>query len=140
MRAFLNHIELWLSALGLVVIWMVPILFSSPGTAQWQITAITATVVGVLHGLIFWAVRRRQRMVRNEAIQEITRMLQDRINNDLAVILMHLSADRAFSETHSTLLQSVQSRVKNISEQVSLLSEESLQSWKGRYAGVELPR
>jgi hypothetical protein len=142
MRSFLDNIELWLSGLGLLVIWVVPMLLRPVFADAWQTTAVTAIIVGVLHGLIFWSVRRRQRTVRNQAIQEITRMLQDRINNDLSVILMNVSSSsRRAQETDLQLLQSTQERILRISQHVRTLSEESLEAWKAKYDDTDrLPR
>lgn len=56
-------------------------------------TAVTALGISVLHGLIFWVVRRRQRRVRQEAIVEIREMLADVVKNQLAAIGMSLPAD-----------------------------------------------
>ena len=81
MRSFLANIELWLSGVALLIILIVPAMFYSGQHDVWKITAITAIGVGTLHGIIFWLVRRRQRLVRNEAIGEIRAMLTDTVNN-----------------------------------------------------------
>ncbi len=140
MSLFLRHIELWLSGLGLIIIYAVPTLLSPALHEPWKTAAITATVVGALHGLIFWAVRHRQRAVRNQAIRDITQMLQDRINNDLAVIMMNVSSSPHNPDAASRLLRSTQERVQRISHQVRHLSEESLQAWKGTQDTSELAR
>lgn len=59
----------------------------------WRPTAVVAAMVGVLHGLIFWLIRRRQRKVRKEAIKDIQLMLKDQINSLLTVIT--ISAEQA---------------------------------------------
>jgi hypothetical protein len=139
MRVLLNHIELWLSALGIAVICGVPTLLRNAFPDPWPSAAITAVLVGVLHALTFWAIRTRQRRIRNEAIQEITRMLQDRINNDLAVILLNVTTPGRDPHGSSRLLKSTQARVERITQQVSRLSEESLQAWKSEYDTSDLP-
>ena len=98
-----------------------------------------AVIVGVLHGFIFWSIRKRQRDVRNRAIQEITRMLQDRINNDLAVILINVSSSSQKPEADLRRLRSTQERVQRIAQHVRSLSEESLQAWKEKYDVTDLP-
>jgi two-component sensor histidine kinase len=60
-------------------------------------------------------------------------MLQDRINNDLAVILMNVSLSSRKPEADLRMLRSTQERVQRISQYVRTLSEESLDAWKARY-------
>lgn len=61
-KYFIEHIELWLSAVGIGIIWVVPLVVPPGGYVEeyWRVVAITAIAVGVVHGVIFWAVRRRQ--------------------------------------------------------------------------------
>lgn len=80
-KVFLDHIELWLSALGLLLIVAVPYLFASP-EAAWKTTAATAIGVGTAHGILFWAVRRRRERIRRAAREEIealNRTLEKRV-------------------------------------------------------------
>ena len=81
----LNNIELVLTLVGLIVILVVPRLLGSDN--PWYVMALTATIVGVLHGLIFWVVRRRQRLVRQQTIGSVRLMMQDLVKNHLSVIL-----------------------------------------------------
>ena len=53
----------------------------------------------MLHGGIFWAIRRRQRRIRQQAILEIREMLADVVKNQLAIIGMWLPGkDRTMYE------------------------------------------
>ena len=72
MRHFVDNIELYLSAAGLVVVWAVAAVLG----------------VSVLHGAIFWVVRRRQRRIRAQSVHEIREMLTDQVKNQLAVMRM----------------------------------------------------
>lgn len=126
--------ELWLSAAGLVVILGTPLLFAEGQADWWRITALTALGVGVLHGLIFWLVRRRQRQIRREAIREIRVMLSDIVNNQLAVILTSASQMPSRPEEQQ-LLAEIGTSIDTVSRLVQDLSEESLQAWQRRYAG-----
>ena len=131
MRAFLNNIELWLSAAGLLVIWAVPALFSSEAVDPWKVATITATAVGVLHGGIFWVIRRRQRRIRQQAILEIREMLADVVKNQLAIIGMWLPGkDRTMYEEQ---IDGITESVTHISELVDTLSEEAIEDWKTTY-------
>jgi hypothetical protein len=105
----------------------------------WQAAMATMIIIGGLHGVVFWSIRRRQRAVRHEAIQEITCMLQDRINNDLAVILMNISLSSREPAADLRRLRSTQERVQRISQYVRTLSEESLDAWKAKYETTSHP-
>jgi uncharacterized protein HemX len=102
----------------------------------WRAALAAMIIIGGLHGVVFWSIRRHQRAVRHQAIQEITRMLQDCINNDLAVIQMNISLSSRKPEADLRMLQSTQERVQRISQHVRTLSEESLDAWKARYAAT----
>jgi len=133
MRIFLRNIELFLSGLGLIVIVVVPNLIQIESLSRWQVTAITATLVGVIHGIIFWLIRRRQRLVRNEAISEVREMLKDIVNNNLAVIA--LSSQLYGSDAHKAQVSIEQTKkaVENISRALDTVSEESLRRWRSKY-------
>lgn len=131
MQFFLKHIELILSAAGLLVIGLVPRIFRQE--ARWQVTSLTAIGVGLLHGTIFWVIRQRQRTVRQQAIDEVSRMLEDVVNNQLAVILMTVYDTQA--ERQQELIQ-VQSAMHKITDALNSLSEESLQDWHTKYQHI----
>lgn len=132
LRTFIDNIELWLSGAGLLVVWVASVIIAPGGADIWQVAAITALVVSVLHGLIFWGVRRRQRRVRREAIADIREMLSDRVKNQLAVVQMGLQSSEADSEVQMQL-EMIGESVDNIAELVDGLSEDSLRSWKVHY-------
>ncbi len=72
---FIRHIELWLSAVGVVVAFTVPTVLGS-GVDFWKAVAVTSLVVGFLHGIVFWTVRRRQTGEREQTIREAREMLR----------------------------------------------------------------
>lgn len=134
MKIILNNIELVLSLLGLLVIWIVPEMIDGAHDS-WMATAIIATGVGVLHGFIFWTIRRRQRIVRDEIIAEVQLMLKDQINSQLTII--NLSAEQAKqASNNSQQLKQVQETVHRISKLLAGISDESLQRWKSRYPNL----
>lgn len=134
MKFLINNIELVLSTAGLAVIWFVPELIAG-GHDTWQVTAFTATAVGLLHGVIFWVIRRRQRSIRNKAISEIQMMLKDQINSQLTVI--NLSAEQAKEGvSRDDRLRQVQETSVKISKMLAGISDESLRRWQGRYANL----
>ena len=97
--------------------------------------AITAIGVGLLHGLIFWVIRRRQRVVRQQSIEEIREMLGDVVKNKLSVIDMYLPADDG-QDVVEAQLDGIRETIEQISVHVDTLSEESIKDWKTKYDGA----
>ena len=85
MKPFLRYIELILTLVGVVVIVLIFAIFRN--TTPWKAAAICAVVVGVVHGLIFYLVRSRQRKTRSQELFSIREMLDDMVNNRLSVVL-----------------------------------------------------
>lgn len=133
-RIFLPHIELWLSAAGLLIILLIPALVGAERDAYWQLAAITATGVGIIHGCIFWLIRQRQRTVRRTAIAEIRTMLKDRINNRLTAISLQVAI--AVDSEALDDLANIQVDISMISRLLDNISEESMQEWQDKYANV----
>ncbi len=132
-RHFLRHIELYLTAAGLAVVVTVPQFFAAD--ARVAAVAVTATAVGVVHGLLFWLVRRRQRLLREELIRDLQLMLKDRINNKLQLVLLHAGSEpAAMGDDSRQRLTEVNAAVGEISGLLEMLSLESLQRWQRRYA------
>lgn len=132
-RFFFNHLELLFSFAGLAVIWLVPVLFRGSTYEVWAVAAVTATMVGVLHGGIFWVVRARQRRLRSRAIWEIREMLEDRVRNQLAVVQMYLPTGPE-AAAFQFELEGIRESVDTISTLVTTLDEQALEAWKGQYA------
>lgn len=132
MQHLLRHLELYLSAAGLVVVVLATAILKQLGFDPWIVGTITAMLVGVIHGIIFWLVRRRQQAVRVETIREIQSMLKDLINNQLTVIetVAHLK-DSPVNEKLQR--EHITTSVHKISSALHDLSEESLHRWKQRY-------
>lgn len=132
LQRFLNNIELWLSSAGVVVVYLASSLFAPEGADVWRIAAGTALAVSVIHGVIFWVVRKRPRAMRERAIAEIREMLADRVKNQLAVIAMSLpmTQDR---EAYAFAVEGIGASVDSISSMVGSLSQKSLKSWKRHY-------
>jgi predicted membrane channel-forming protein YqfA (hemolysin III family) len=85
MRIFLRYLELTLTAAGVVIVIVVYALCQHMN--PWKAAALCAVVVGVLHGLIFYAVRSAQREARNRNVFSIRGMLEDMMKNRLQVVL-----------------------------------------------------
>jgi hypothetical protein len=74
MKTFLRYLELTLTAAGVVVVIIVYAL--ARHMDPWKAAAWCAVVVGVLHGLIFYAIRSAQREARNRNVFSIRGMLE----------------------------------------------------------------
>jgi hypothetical protein len=137
MRKILENLELILTAAGLLVIFAVHILWEdSHGGGSWLLAAATAIAVGVIHGVIFWLVRRRQRQVRRLALKDAQRMLKDIVNNQLCLI--QFTADLQTADP--VVLQQARARigasVQNIHRTLEGISEEALNLWKEKYSAA----
>ncbi|HEY1108575.1 MAG TPA: hypothetical protein VGE76_08090 [Opitutaceae bacterium] len=136
MQSFLRNLELWLTAAGLVVVAIAAAWSAAVHIEPWRTAAIAATAVGVIHGVLFWLVRSRQRKVREQAIAEVQFMLSDIVNNQLGIIMA--AADMSSSSVTSTETAERASRIRDsvqrISDGVRHLSEESLGAWSAKYA------
>jgi len=85
MKPFLRYLELILTAVGVLVILLIFAIFRD--TTPWKAAAICAVVVGVVHGLIFYLVRARQRKTRSQEVFSVRGMLDDMLNEQLNVVL-----------------------------------------------------
>jgi len=133
--SFVRHIELWLSGVGLVLIFGVAFFMGSSGVAFWRLIALIAVGIGIVHGFIFWAVRRRQRQVRRQSIREIQQMLSDVLKNKLAAINMYLPEEE-HQEMVEQELNGIRTSIEDIADEVENISEESIEGWKEHYSGA----
>lgn len=136
-RWFLNNIELILTAVGIGVILLSGFVASRSAFSLETATAVSATLVGVVHGILFWLLRRRQRQVRREAIGQIREMIEDLGKNRLQTIKMSLYMVQARQPEQEERTRKSFDRVYQILAEMSTLidhiSEESLAGWRHRY-------
>ena len=85
MQRFLEYLELILTGAGVLVVAIFFTLFRNIG--PWKEAALSALAVGILHGIIFFAVRSVQRQARKKAITTIRHTLDDLVRNKLQVVL-----------------------------------------------------
>lgn len=133
MKSLLRHLELVLTAAGLLVIFGVTALVHPSGTSPWAVAAVTAIAVGVVHGILFWVVRERQREVRRVALAETERMLRDVVGNQLAVIRLGAELQREPGVDVQKALGRLEEAVAGINATIGDISEESLSRWRNRY-------
>ncbi len=132
MRAFIRNLELILTIAGLLIVFVATLIAESKDVDPWHAAAITAIAVGVIHGLLFWAVRSRQRRVREAVLKEIQAMLSDIINNQLTIIESSNHLDAKESNRPKSV-SSISEAVQTISSSLKNLSAESLRKWQIRY-------
>ena len=133
--SFVDHIELWLSGVGLLIIFGVSLFIGPSDRAFWRLIALIAIGIGVVHGFIFWAVRRRQRQVRRQSIREIQQMLSDVLKNKLAAINMYLPEEEN-QEMVKQELDGIRNSIEEIADEVDNISTESIEGWKDHYSGA----
>lgn len=141
-RALLRNLELVLTAVGLGVIAAVPALLQPTAERYWTVVAVTAVGVGVVHGVLFWLVRRRQREVRAATLRDARDVLTDVVNNKLQLMLVHLetlhasASARAADPIDRESLVAARDAAAHVSALLTGLSDESLRSWKARYPAL----
>jgi divalent metal cation (Fe/Co/Zn/Cd) transporter len=141
MNFVLRYLELLFTVAGLAVIFGVTALIHPADTSPWAVAAVTAIAVGVIHGVLFWFVRHRQREVRRATLEETERMLRDVVINQLAIIRMSVDLQgTAASREPQLALQRVEGAIGVINSALINLSEESLSRWHARYAPSPAPR
>lgn len=125
-RHFLAYIELYLSAVGLILILTLPQVFFRTSLETWQAAAIIATIIGVLHGFIFWAIRRRQETLQRETIGEIREGLQEALRNQLSIMLVYAYLG-AHSDNRDHALRQINDASDNIVALLDNLTPDMLQ-------------
>lgn len=135
MRKILENLELVLTAAGLVVIFAVHYIWENSETeSSWMLAAITATAVGIIHGFIFWLVRRRQRHLRRLALDEARHMLKDIVNNQLCVIQFSVDLQKHDLVALKDARERISTSIARIKSSLDDISEESLHLWKQKYS------
>ncbi|WP_412061541.1 hypothetical protein [Rubrivirga sp. IMCC45206] len=132
MKHFVDNIELYLSGAGLLVVWAAAAVLAPLGIGVWQIAAVTALGVSVLHGAIFWVVRRRQRRIRSKSVHDIREMLLDQVKNQLAVMQMWIP-EGTERKAYEDQFDGINEAIAEIDQMMDGLTEEKLKAWKSTY-------
>ncbi|HEU4881567.1 MAG TPA: hypothetical protein VFT45_04960 [Longimicrobium sp.] len=131
-RWFLSYLEIWLSAVGVAVILFLPSLVGVSRENYWYVTALVAITVGVVHGLIFWSVHRRQRYVRDRTVAQVRAMLRDDIHKQVAALL---TMDAQATDRQRMQLDGVFDSMILLDHMLESLSTERLRVWTGSEEG-----
>lgn len=135
MNFFIRNIELILAGLGIIVMFLVPSLLFYDANNLWKFVAIAGVIVTIVHGILLWTIRYRQRTIRKEVIEDVRSVLTDRINNNLTKISigLHPVANNRGEDDRLHHVNIIQESVNEISRLLDNLSEDELDIWKNKY-------
>jgi hypothetical protein len=136
LRAWLvEYFELVLTAAGVFISVTLTFAQLDQGTR-----GLALTFLVWCQGFLIWAVRRHSRLARARLIRKMRAMLQDKVNNQLTVLVgvAELKAGRG-GPTRTDDVETALTAARAVSEELDSLSLESLRRWENRYAR-HLPR
>ena len=124
-----EHFELFLTTAGVLV--AIGLIFSDLPTGK-QGQAYIFLVW--LQGFLIWLVHRHATLRRKALIDKMRLMLQDRVNNQLTVMLgMTEIRYREMTPAERRDLDSATTAARAVAHELDTLSLESLRSWERRY-------
>jgi hypothetical protein len=124
-----EHFELLLTAAGVFFAVVLTFAQLDRGTQ-----GLALTFLVWLQGFLIWAVRRHSRLSRARLIRKLRVMLQDRVNNQLTV-LVGVAELRSHQEApRDEDVETAMTAARTVSRELEGLSLESLRVWESRYA------
>ena len=125
----LEHFELFLTTIGVII--TVLLLFAELTRGEEGIAFIS---IVWLQGFLLWAVHRHAWFRQRALVQKMRVMLQDRVNNQLTIMLGAAEArGRELSSDEEQDLQTALVAARTVSTELENLSLESLRVWERRY-------
>jgi hypothetical protein len=125
-----DHFETVLATIGVVVAIVVTAVVMLGGDQ-----GVALIFVVWFQGLIFWAVRRHIRLGRELLIRKLRVMLQDRVNNQLTVLVgltdIHTNAPGPDDQDDVAIALTA---ARAVSREIENLSVETLHSWEALYS------
>ena len=128
-----NHADKVLVLLFALIIIGVPLLLDPHSDQLWRSTLISSLLVVLLYFVFLAQMKKRERSIREQAIQDIRRMLRDVVNNKLSVIMINASLTQTISEDDARKVQSVLETVQKILDDLENLSIDSVDRWRKKY-------
>jgi hypothetical protein len=127
------HVELYLAAVTLCVVLLVPLALEL-GTDTQELAG-AALAACVVQATLLWVLRRRATKIRQRLIAEVQALLRDRINNHLQIVVFSLAEQDAGAATvgERERLAQAMSAVAAVSRTLDELSTDSLRRWHDRY-------
>jgi len=125
-----DNFETALSTVGVVVAIIVTAIVMLGGDQ-----GVALIFIVWFQGLIFWAVRRHVRLGRELLIRKLRVMLQDRVNNQLTVLvgLTDIHNDKPTPGAKDDA-ETALTAARAVSKEIEALSMETLRLWEARYS------
>ena len=124
-----EHFELLLTATGVVFAVVLTFAQLDRGTQGLALTFLVWP-----QGFLIWAVRRHSRLARARLIRKLRVMLQDRVNNQLTVLVGMAELCSHEEIPHDEDVETALTAARAVSRELEGLSLESLRVWESRYA------
>jgi hypothetical protein len=125
-----EHFELLLTTAGVVIALLLTFSQLDRGTQ-----GLAFTFLVWLQGFLIWAVRRHSRLNRARLVRKLRVMLQDRVNNQLTVLLGVAELSHQVSPVSSDEnVDTAMAAAREVARELDSLSLESLRAWETRYA------
>lgn len=124
-----DHFELFLTAVGVLL--TISLVFSDlPAGEQ----GLAHAFLIWLQGFLIWAVHRHATLRRQELIEKMRLMLQDRVNNQLTVMLgMTEVRHREMTPDERQDLETATAAARTVARELEALSIQSVRSWERRH-------
>jgi hypothetical protein len=125
-----EHFELLLTSAGVLLALTLTFSQLDRGTQ-----GLAFTFLVWLQGFLIWAVRRHSRLARGRLVRKLRVMLQDRVNNQLTVLLGVAELRQHESESYAEEdVETAMAAAREVARELDGLSLESLRAWEARYA------
>ena len=124
-----EHFELLLTTVGVILAITLTFTQVDRGTQ-----GLALTFLVWLQGFLIWAVRRHSRLARERLIRKLRVMLQDRVNNQLTVLVGVAELNNHSADPRDDDVETALAAARAVSHELESLSLESLRVWESRYA------
>ena len=121
-----EHFELVLTTAGVMLALTLTFAQLDQGTR-----GLAFTFLVWLQGFLIWAVRRHSRLGRLRLVHQLRVMLQDRVNNQLTVLL---GATESRAHDAEADAETAMAAAQEVARELDSLSLETLRAWEARYA------
>jgi len=124
-----EHFELFLTAVGVFV--AIGLSFADLPRGE---HGLALAFLVWFQGLVIWAVHRHAWFRRRDLVEKMRLMLQDRVNNQLTVMLgMTEIRNREMTPTERQDMEVATSAARTVAQELDALSVESVRSWERRH-------
>jgi hypothetical protein len=128
----LEHFELFLTTAGVLVAIVLPFIDLAQGDRR-----LAYVFLVWLQGFLIWAVHRHAWFRRRALVEKMRLMLQDRVNNQLTVMLGAAEVrNREMTPAERQEMETATMAAQTVAHELETLSAESVRSWERRYRYV----